>query len=462
MSNYPGKLTRYSEGSIHELWAISFPLMLSLLSNTLLTFVDRLMLSKYNTQAMNAAVVAWMVFGVFQYSAVAIASISEVFVGQYNGAKKFAHLGEPVWQMIWFSVMTLFIFIPFGLWGGPLFIPNPEYLQDGVPYFKWLMIFGAAAPLDAALSAFFIGQGRGKLIMLITLLSNIVNILLDYVLIFGVSEVIPAMGASGAAIATGVAQLLQALVLLGIFLLPKYKDRFGTHLWRFNSRLFFKAIKIGLPAAISNVTELLAWIAFSYILTSSSEAHITIYSIGDSFFVLFGFAFWGLQRGVTSLVANYLGANREEMVSEALQAGVKIVFIISLVVFIPLFFYPEFLIKQFLEGESGYLMNEELVSYATQSMRWLWLYFVVDVLSWLFAGVLTAAGDTKFVMMMNSASAWLVCVIPTYICLYYFEGSPVFAWQISVLYGLINAMAFLWRYRSKRWEVSMQQLQVVT
>lgn len=459
MIDHDRPLTRYPQGSLQELLAISLPIMLSLLSNTLLTFVDRLMLSNYDIEAMNAAVVGWMVFTIFQYSTIAIASVSEVFVGQYHGAKKLNQLGEPVWQMIWFSLMTIPLFIPLGIWAGPLLIPNPEYMHEGVPYFKWLMIFGPTAPLDVALSAFFIGQGRAKWVMLITLFSNVVNIALDYVLIFGVDPIIPSLGASGAAIATGIAQVLQVVILLALFLQPKNKLSYGSHLWHFKMPLFFKAIKVGFPNAISNMIELSAWMAFSSILASTSEAHITLYSIGDSFFVLFGFAFWGLHRGVTTLVANYFGAQQENLVTDALRSGIKLIVIFVLLLAIPMFFYPERLVQLFLEEGTSTTLNDEILTYAAITMRWLWVYFIVDVLSSLFAGVLKAAGDTKFVMLMNSASAWIGCVIPTYLCLYYFEGSPAFAWQISVVYGLINALAFYWRYRSKRWEESMQALQ---
>jgi len=112
MMNFRGQLTRYSEGSVQELWAISYPLILSILSVNMMLFFDRLILARYNTGAMNAAVLAWLIFSIFQLGTIGIASIAEVFVGQYNGAKKLNKMGEPVWQMIWFSLMTGFIFIP--------------------------------------------------------------------------------------------------------------------------------------------------------------------------------------------------------------------------------------------------------------------------------------------------------------------------------------------------------------
>jgi len=445
-----GLLTRHPEGSVQELWAISFPLILSILSVNVMTFIDRLILAKYDLRAMNAAVVAGLVFSIFQFGTVGIAAISEVFVGQYNGAKKFSRMGAPVWQMIWFSLMTTLIFWPLGLFAGGLFIPNPEFVADGIPFFKWMMIFGPSFPLATALASFFVGRGRVKLVMSATILSNLLNICLDFILIFGVKGYLDPMGAKGAAIATGISQLVQAIVLFIVFLRRRHRETHGTCEWRFRPKAFLQAIYIGVPASLSSIIELSAWSILAQILAKVSEAHITFFSIGDSFFVLFSFGFWGLQKGLTALVANYIGAKREEMIGACLRSGIKIVLGIMLIFTIPLFFFPEVLVQQFINADN-YGINEELMQHAASAMKWLWMYFMLDAIAWLICGVLTAAGDTKFVMIMNGLSAWLFSIVPTYIFVVYLGGSPAVTWALCALYGLLNSVSFYFRYRSKRW-----------
>lgn len=444
-----GQLTRYSEGSLKELWTISYPLILSILSVNIMIFVDRLILAKYDTKAMNAAVVAVLIFNVFQCGAVGIASISEVFVGQYNGAQKHKQIGEPVWQMIWFSLMTAFIFVPVGLLAGPFFISHADYAADGIPFFKVLMLFGPTFPLAAALSSFFIGRGSVKRVMITTIGSNILNIILDFLLIFGVNGFLPALGAKGAALATGISQTLQALLLLGVFLQDRHRDSHGTDQWKFKPALFFKGLRIGLPNAFSGVFDALAWSVLAQILAAASAAHMTVYSIGDSFYVLFAVGFLGLQKGVTAVAANYLGANREEVLSRTLRAGAKLVFGILLCLSIPMFCFPERLAELFSESGSASLLDPSLQRHIQIAMRWLWLYFMFDAISALVCGLLTAAGDTFFVMGMNTANAWLFSVIPTYFCVFYFGGSPILSWGLWALYGFVNALCFFLRYRLK-------------
>ena len=449
MIHHAGKLTPYKEGSVKELWAISYPLILSMLSINIMIFVDRLLLARYDTRAMNAAVVAGFVFSVFQYGAIGIAAIAEVFTGQYNGSQQCSKIGEPVWQMIWFSVLSLFIFIPVGQFAGPLLISNPEYFQDGVPFFKTLMFFGPTFPLATAIASFFVGRGKVKMVMSITIFSNILNVFFDCILIFGVENFIEPQGAKGAAIATGIAQAVQAFLLLGIFLRSRYRRSFGTSKWQFKPKLFWQAFQIGAPNAMSSIVEALAWCALAQMLASVSEAHITIFSIGDSFFALFTFGFWGLQKGMIAVAANFIGANREAMISKTIRSGLKIVFAILVLYVIPMFLFPEWLAKWFFPPDS--IANAEIGHYTAIMMRWLWVYFLFEALSWLFCGVLTAAGDTKFVMIMNSLSAWAFCIVPTYFWVTFFEGSPVISWAWCSFYAFMTTLSFYFRYKSKRW-----------
>lgn len=461
-SNLRGRLTRYEEGSVQELWAISFPLILSMLSINIMLFVDRLMLAKYDTRSMNAAVVAGLMFSIFQYGTVGIAAISEIFVGQFNGAKKKEVIGEAIWQMIWFSLFTALFFVPVGLLAGPLLLPNPEYIKEGLPFFKWMMMFGPAFPMVAALSSFFVGRGQVNLVMVTTILSNILNISLNFILIFGVEGLLSPLGACGAAIATGVSQTIHVLVLLVLFLTKKYRIEFGTGKWIFNFKLFCKMFALGLPTAFSSIVELSAWCILAQILSSVSEAHITVFSIGDSAFTLFAFGFWGLQKGITAVVANYLGAERKEMISLCLHSGLKIILGIMLVLALPLLFFPEILVNQFLSSEpiaSSSFTEMSVVSsdwaYSITALRWLWLYFLLDAIAWLISGVLTAAGDTKFVLILNILSAWIFSSLPTYIGVVCLGGSPLLTWILCAFYGALNTLSFYARYRLKNWNTKL-------
>ena len=84
-----------------------------------------------------------------------------------------------------------------------------------------MMMFGPTFAAYGALSGFFVGQGKTRLITLLAIGANVINALLDVCLIFGVQGFIHPMGVQGAAIATSIGSLFQMLVLLYFFLKRK-------------------------------------------------------------------------------------------------------------------------------------------------------------------------------------------------------------------------------------------------
>ena len=182
------------EGSLRDLWKVSCPLMISYLSMTLMLFVDRIFLAQYSTSTLSAITSSGVLAWGFIMGITTIANISEVFVSQYNGNGNFSKVGTAVWQLIWLSCISIFLFLPLALWGSDIIYPNSSSYEH--EYFKWLILGGPIFALQAAVSGFFIGLGKTKIIQWLGVLGNIVNIVLDLVLIFGLGP-IPSLGVTG-------------------------------------------------------------------------------------------------------------------------------------------------------------------------------------------------------------------------------------------------------------------------
>ena len=117
---------RYPEGSIRQLWMVALPLIMSSLSSMAMLFVDRLVLARLTLEAHNAAVEATNLGWAFLIGWSSLASVTQIFVAQNNGAGQRQLLGHPVWQMIWLGVFSVFIFFKSIRGRGPgCFSPTP-------------------------------------------------------------------------------------------------------------------------------------------------------------------------------------------------------------------------------------------------------------------------------------------------------------------------------------------------
>ncbi len=445
------QISSYPAGGIRELFHISIPLMLTALSGSVMLFCDRLILARYSIDAMNAATLAGSVCAIFQFGVLAIASIAEVFVGQYNGAKNFKLLGEPVWQMIWFCVMTFLLFLPLGLFGGYLFLPQ-KYHVLGTPYFQLIMIFGPILPMISALSAFFIGQGKVKLVTFTAIFANLLNLLMGVVLVFGIPQLgISSRGTIGAATATIIAQTVQLVILFFVFFAPRHRTQHGTTHCNLKLDTFMKCIRIGLPNSISHMIEITAWASIIYMLSLVSEKHVTLLSIGQSILLLFAFASEGLQKGVIAIASNFIGANQPWMIKKLFSASLQFIFYIILFLAVPLLLTPNWIINLFTPTNIPDAELSEIRELAKAVLFWIWIYFIFDIIVWVLAAILTAAGDTRFTMILNALNIWVFAIIPIYFFVVKMHGSPILNWQLVQLYVLANLVCFFYRYQRKKW-----------
>lgn len=445
------KLTRYPSGSLRELWTISFPLMLSLMSGSCMIFIDRLLLARFSIDALNACVNATVIAAALQFASLTTAAIAEVFVGQYNGAGQYKKIGEPVWQMIWFSILSAIFFIPLGLFAGPLFFFDPMFAHLEIAYFKWLMYFGPIFCLSAALSSFYIGRGSVNFVTAIVILANLLNVVLDLLLIFGFEPFVPSLGIAGAAIATGISQSVQCIILFFGFMLPKYRIQFGTSNWAFNKSCFVQCLKIGLPNSIAHTLEILAWAVFFRMMTMVGDEHITVVAICQSIFMLFAFIAEGVSKGSTAIAANLIGAKQWDLVWKLFRSGIKFYFQAFLVLGLILVVDPGPLIDWFIGGDPTIASNETIKNVAISACLWMWVYFLFDGIHWLAIGLLTAAGDTKFLLWVSGLSSWFFAVLPIYFFIVIQGHQADVAWLITAVYAFLACVIYLWRFKTEKW-----------
>lgn len=439
---------RMTTGSIPELWRVAFPMMLMALSANLMLFFDRLILSNYSLDAMSASAAAGTAAAVFEFGALAIAAIAEVFVGQYNGAKQYDKVAEPVWQMIWFSLATYILFIPVGLYAGCYLVPGACHI-GGINYFKILMLFGPFVPLMAALSSFFIGRGVGTYIVtLVVLIGNITNLFLNVILVFGVDGFIPSMGIEGSAYATVTSEVVQVLILLVVFLSAENRQKYNTGNCKFNFTTFSECIKVGIPSAISHTLEISAWTALFHIVAAAHPMYIAVQAIGQTVFTLFGFLIEGLQKGVGAVSSNMIGAHLVSRIPLLLRSSVALLGLIVIALFPPLFIFPDLIIRIFADTSN---MDSDVFHQSILACRYVWVYCVIDGLVWIFAGILTSGGDTRFIMWTNILTVWFFAISPVYISIHYFNASASSPWIFAMVYSGCNLLLFALRYHSQKW-----------
>ncbi|MBP9840943.1 MAG: MATE family efflux transporter [Simkaniaceae bacterium] len=430
-----------NNGSVGVLWRISFPLMVSFFSSFSMLFVDRLFLAKYSHEALTASAsggtLAWgLIFG-----PMTVAAMAEIFIAQHNGAKHWQKLGAPMWQMIYYSLLTTFLYIPIAYYFG-------DHLGgfEGL-YFSWVLYFAPTFLLVAALQSFLIGQGKTSIIKWLGILGNGVNVILDPLFIFGWEGVFPAYGIPGAAVATGLGQIIQILILIPIVFSLKNRTEYGTGNYRFQAPLFWKILKVATPSGIFITGELLGWSAFYWMMSRMSELHILVASVTQSVLVLFLFFGCGLEKGVAAIAGNLIGSKNTGAFKQLLVSSAILVAIYAVFLFIAMIGFPGLFL-----GFFNLAANHPAIPLIKFSLFVVAIYITLENMRWIISGILTAAGDTNFLMLSGTLLIWVSMVLPIYLFVYLRNGSITECFYIWIIYCILALVINYARFKQGKWK----------
>jgi MATE family multidrug resistance protein len=441
-----GQLTRFPVGSIAELWTLAYPLMISLLSVGVMIFADRFFLAKLSLDAFNAASEAAVFFMAVEFSIVSLVGVAEVLVGKACGAHNFPKVAKAVWSMIWLSLMSSVIFFPVAFFAVDLLFNGSPNKALAIEYFVSLSYFGPIFPLNCALASFWIGQGRTRLVTFCNIGASLLNIGLDVALIFGFAF-FPALGITGAGIATGISQLVMSLVYFIVFLQPKNRKKYDTANWYFDWQSFKEAILLGFPQSLSLLAQCAAWACFFRIMALASAEHLLVSGISQAIFYLFGFVVEGVSKASSTIVANLIGAKRHDEIALVCRRGVYLHLIFSVIMGLVFLLFPETILRMFLPIDS--IIPADTWRVLEYSLCWIWLMLIGEALLFLWNGVLVAFGDTRFILFTSSILIWVFGVGPAYLATLKWHQGPHIASAVACFYYVIAGIAYFWRVHYK-------------
>jgi MATE family multidrug resistance protein len=469
------RLTKYTPGGVMELFTISWPVMLSTMMGCLMTLVDRIILGHYSPAAFKACYGAAQWYWTFYIVAVEFVSVTEIFVGQYNGAQRFREIGSVVWQMIWFSLGSYLLLIPITSWVLPYLLAD-DIVELGVPYLKILMWFIPIVCIgNGVLCAFFTGCGKNKMIPVVTVLSVLLNIILDFPLIFGcritpfgnfeiipghgfsiswitnISDltIIPELGIVGAAMATVISQIMSMLFFSTLFFKRSNRERYATTNMAFDFKLLKKCLKVSIPNALSHFIVFLFFaIMVQVIIRYCSKENSDAFAVSNTIESMFFPITMGMMIGTRTVCANAIGAHKLEIVSKNIRSWMILGAIFVLLVALVISIYPNQIIGMFLGKET----NHDTFTMAQNMLVWMCFVFILDILFSNLQGTLLASGDTKFIMLVNTFSVICCWIVPTYCGIVFWKWGSITHWRFLMLDLTMRIIFFTFRFRSGRWK----------
>ncbi len=437
------------------LLAVAWPLIIANSFWNLQLTIDRVFLGTYSTEALGAAMAVMGVFWVPMALLQQTASYLTTFVAQYYGANQHDKIGACVWQSLYVSVFGGVAFLLLNL-GSPWFFamvdhaPATQALE--VDYFNALAWSALPTAMTAAISGFFTGLGRTRTVIGINFIGLILNIVLDYIMIFGHFGC-PAMGIAGAGYATAIATYGAALYGCWLLFTEYNEQHFRVRSdWGFDRLLTRQFLKFGIPSGLQWALEGMAFTVFLIIMgrLKNGDAALASSSIAVTLMMLSVLPSMGIAQAVMTLVGQKLGEQQPAEAERITWDGVQLSSIYMGSVALSFYLMPDFYLSWF-KNQDNALLWAEVMMIAPILLKIVGVFTLFDSLYLNVSFALKGAGDTRFVSLIALTVPWPLMVLPAFL-LQDLENAVTLAWGFAAVYSFAVSSILVWRFKRGHWK----------
>ncbi len=256
------------------------------------------------------------------------------------------------------TILTAFIasiFLLIGIFGSGFLIEllgaDNTVFEIGKTYLQVILLFAPMFMNNNLLLCFIRNDGAPQLSMAAMIGGSLSNIILDYVFMFPLG-----MGIFGAAFATGLAPVVSILILLP-FLLKK-KNQFHFKKCRLSRKLSLEIFSSGLPSLITEVSSGIVMIIFNtIILNIAGNIGVAAYGVIANLSLVVIAIYTGIAQGIQPILSSNYGAKNKKNISDTLKYAMTTVFIISVCIYLCIFFGAEIIVQIFNNEQNEILQN---------------------------------------------------------------------------------------------------------
>lgn len=466
----------FEKGSVKIIFTLVLPILCELILSSLFGMVDHMMAGRHSTHALNAIGLFNSPSALLMVLFVAINTGTTTRVAWNIGAGRIDSARRVMRTSIILNIILGFIVTFIGVVFAPQIIDymaagkygsvceKGTIAYDGVQVFQICSFGFIFTGVTSAITSTLRGAGENRIPLFYNMLSNFLNVIGNYMLIFGVDFLgIPEMAAQGAALSTSISRFL-GMVFAIIFLCFSKKSKFGlknkayaTNFSEENKEKkklpFFmpdisiskKILSIGLPSMLESGIMQLGMLLFTKMVISTGNDSYAAHQISNSINSMFLMICVAFSSATGTLVGQNLGAKNIDGAKYYTKAITKITVSICCVtaVFISLF------AKNLL---GLYTTDQNVIKIATEIMYVCALILIVTAFQNCYSGALKGAGDTKFPLYSAIFCTLFVRVFLTYLVVNVLNLGILFVWLATLSDLILRGVLIYLRYRSGRWE----------
>jgi len=446
----PSQSLLTDETSLKYMLKLAGPMVVTTVSFTIMQFVDRFMVSRLGTEALAAVLPAGFISFVPGSFAIGVMTGVGTFVSQSFGRGEKKDCSSYCWQavymgLVYFAIVAVILW-PAAPWIFKTLGHEPAVAGMEVIYLRIMLYALMVEVFIWSSSQFFMGIHRPIITMYSALCGQVVNVVANYILIFGKFG-FPKMGIAGAAWGTCIGAIVAAGIRMAVFLSGDISTNFGSRrTMRTDFGKMKDLLKVGLPAGFELMLSVAFWgvILFGLVGKFGKEALAATSAVLASTNVSV-MPIVGIGIALTAAVGKSIGGGRKDVAIKQTSVCLKIGLIYMGLVGLCFFIFRDVLM-------AFWSSDDKVIETGVNILICAAIYQVFDAARIIYSGSLRGAGDTVWLAIVSALGEVVILGLGGVLILKFFPGlGPVGPWIAATFSIIAVGLANRWRFKTNRW-----------
>ncbi|MDD3374729.1 MAG: MATE family efflux transporter [Candidatus Omnitrophica bacterium] len=309
-----------------SIWRLAIPMMIGAFLQNLFTLADLFFVGKLGYIAVAAISIADVILGFLIMVVMGVSSGATVLISHFIGKQEYENADSVLFQIIIISIFCAGAMICIGLFGTTWLLrlsgATPAIIPVALEYLKISFLWSIFIFLLIGLSQALRGSGEAVFPLKVLIFSNLLNVALDPIFIFGWGF-IPRMEVAGSAIATIISEAVGVSLLLWHLLFGHSTLHFKKAVSRINIAVISRIFKIGIFSSIEIFLRQVSILLLLYLVTSYGETYIAAFGIVTRLRLSVVMLGLGMGSACSVLIGQNMGAGRPERATQTAKLTLR-------------------------------------------------------------------------------------------------------------------------------------------
>lgn len=434
--------------SYRNIWKVAYPILISLVMEQMIGLTDTAFLGRVGEIELGASAIAIVYYMVLFMIGFGFSIGAQIIIGRRNGEGRFKDTGKVFWTGLYFllglSGIIILLSELFTPWMMKYMVSSAAVYNAALSYVRWRLPGMIFAFITAMFRAFYVGTTQTKTLTLNSIVMVLSNILFNWILIFGKLGC-PALGITGAAIGSSLAELVSLIFFIAYTALRCDRRKYGLDKAAGFDRQELKAMMpVCTWTMIQHTISISTWLIFFLYIEHLGERALAISNITRGVSGLIWVVLQAFSSTCSTLVSNMIGEGHQDKVMSLVKRILKLSYGLVSALILIICLFPETIARIYTD-------IPDLITASIPAMVVMASSYFVNVGGQVFFLAVSGTGSTKTAFRLELV-ALAVYMIYCTVIIGWMKLDVAVCWTAEHVYAGMLLICSWWYMRSGRWK----------